>query len=156
MNLLILFIILNAINVIVQTIKSILTINGGKTVAALANAIAYGFYTIIIIYMVCELPLYLKVLIIGSCNFIGVFVVKLLEEKMRKDKLWKIEFTTANNSKDIINILEIKDIPYSTIQVSKKYTLFYCYCATKEESAEIKKLINNFNCKYFVTECQRF
>ena len=75
-NLLIIFIILNILNVIIQTVKSLCTINGGKIVAAVANAIAYGFYTIVIIYMVCDLPLATKVVIVAICNFIGVFFVK--------------------------------------------------------------------------------
>ena len=56
-ELLILFIVLNAINVVIQTIKSLCTINCGKTIAALVNALAYGFYTVVVIYMVCDLPL---------------------------------------------------------------------------------------------------
>ena len=45
MKLLILFIVMNILNVIIQTIKSIATIKCGKTVAALVNALAYGLYT---------------------------------------------------------------------------------------------------------------
>ena len=40
-KLLILFITMNILNVIIQTIKSIATIKSGKIVAALVNAIAY-------------------------------------------------------------------------------------------------------------------
>ena len=47
MNTLLLFIILNAVNVFVQTIKSICTVKSGKTVAALVNAVAYGIYTVV-------------------------------------------------------------------------------------------------------------
>ena len=79
-ELLILFIVLNAINVVIQTIKSLCTINCGKTVAALVNALAYGFYTVVVVYMVCDLPLLWKVLIVGACNFVGVFLVKRSEE----------------------------------------------------------------------------
>ena len=104
MKLLIVFILLNAINVVIQTIKSLLTVKGGKVMAAVANAIAYGFYTIVVIYMVCELPLWQKVVIVGSCNFIGVYIVKLIEEKMRRDKLWKIEATIPAAEKD--NLLD--------------------------------------------------
>ena len=93
MNLIILFILLNIANVIIQTVKSIATIKCKKGVAALINAIAYGLYTVVVIYMVCELPLWFKVLVIAVANLIGVYVVKLIEEKSRKDKLWKVEAT---------------------------------------------------------------
>ena len=39
-ELLVVFIVLNAINVIIQTIKSLCTINCGKTVAALVNMVS--------------------------------------------------------------------------------------------------------------------
>ena len=102
MSLLILFIILNAVNVVIQTVKSLCTINGGKLMAAVANAVAYGLYTVVVIYMVCELPMWEKVVIIGGCNFVMVFIVKAIEEKLRKDKLWKIEVTIPSKEKDFL------------------------------------------------------
>ena len=41
-QLLIIFIVLNIVNVIIQTVKSIATIKCGKTAAAFVNAVAYG------------------------------------------------------------------------------------------------------------------
>ena len=92
-KLLITFILLNITNVIIQTIKSLVTVKCGKTAAALINAAAYGLYTVVVIYTVCELPLYLKALIVAICNLVGVYVVKLIEERARRDKLWKVEAT---------------------------------------------------------------
>ena len=105
-NLLIIFIILNILNVIIQTVKSLCTINGGKIVAAVANAVAYGFYTIVIIYMVCDLPLATKVVIVAICNFVGVFFVKMLEEKSRKET-W--EANKDAKAGDTINVKEVKN-----------------------------------------------
>ena len=48
MKLLIIFTVFNFINVIISTIKSIVTVNGSKAMASLVNAIGYGYYTIII------------------------------------------------------------------------------------------------------------
>lgn len=155
MNLLILFIILNAVNVVIQTVKSLLTIKGGKIVAASANAIAYGLYTIVVIYMVCELPLLLKVVIIGLCNFVGVFIVKLIEEKMQKDKLWKIEVTIPTTEKDkVIADSKTCDIPYNYIDINKYY-IFNFYCKTKEETTHVKKILKKYNAKYFVSESRK-
>ena len=47
MNLLLVFIGLNIVNVIIQTIKSIATIKCGKGVASLVNAVAFGLYTVV-------------------------------------------------------------------------------------------------------------
>ena len=56
-KLLILFIALNIVNVIIQTVKSLATVKCGKTVAAIVNAVAYGLYTVVVVYTVCDLPL---------------------------------------------------------------------------------------------------
>ena len=85
-ELLMLFIALNIVNVVVQTVKSICTVKSGKVVAALVNAGAYGLYTIVVVYMLCDLPLMWKAGIIAACNLVGVFFVKLIEEKSRKDR----------------------------------------------------------------------
>ena len=84
-KLLIIFITLNVVNVIIQTVKSIATIKCGKVMAALVNAIAYGLYTVVVVYTVCDLPLWLKVVVVGVANLIGVYVVKWGEEKSRKE-----------------------------------------------------------------------
>ena len=92
-KLLTIFICLNIANVIIQTIKSIATVKCGKGVAALVNAIAFGLYTVVTVYMLCDLPLALKAIIVALCNLVGVFVVKWGEEKARKDKMWLVKIT---------------------------------------------------------------
>ena len=104
-QLLIIFIVLNILNVIIQTVKSIATVKCGKGVAAIVNAIAFGLYTIVTVYLMCELPLYWKAIIVALCNLVGVYVVKWCEEKARKDKLWKIE-ATFNHDENIITDLK--------------------------------------------------
>lgn len=150
-NLLITFIALNIFNVIIQTIKSLCTINGGKITASIANAIAYGFYTIVIIYMVCDLPLEQKVIIVAICNFVGVFFVKILEEKSKKEKLWKVEVTIPTEYNEEVHY-KLSHVPHSYLVITDKNTLFNFYCNTKKETKEVKKLINNYHAKYFVSE----
>ena len=85
LNLLIIFIILNILNVIIQTVKSIATVKCGKAVAAITNAVAYGLYTVVVVYTMCDLPLTYKAIIVAVCNLIGVYVVKYFEEKSQKE-----------------------------------------------------------------------
>ena len=154
MNLLVTFIILNILNVIMQTVKSLCTVKCGKGVAALVNAIAYGLYTIVTIYMMCELPLFLKAGVVAVCNLIGVYVVKYFEEKARKDKLWKVEMTVPKglDSGWLTVNLKSANIPFNYIENVGKYTLFNVYCATQEESKAVKEFAKMCNAKYFVTE----
>lgn len=154
-KLLIIFIVLNALNVIIQTVKSICTVKCGKFSAALVNALAYGLYTVVLVYMVCDLSTWVKAVIVGGCNLIGVYIVKLLEEKIQKEKLWKIELTFKNrdNAKSFSNSLTDLSIPHNyTRDETQTVTLFNVYCYTKQDSKLIKDLANKYNAKYFVTE----
>lgn len=151
MNLLILFIILNIINVIVQTAKSIITVKGNKYVAAVVNAIAYGFYTVVVIYMLCDLPLFTKAFIVALCNLVGVFVVKFIEEKSRKTKLWKIELTIPTPYTRIVD-QKLVDVPHSYQILSPKHCIFTFYCASEEETLKVKEVVDKYKARYFVTE----
>ena len=155
MKLLMLFIILNIVNVILQTVKAIATVKCGKTVAALVNAIAYGLYTIVIVYTNCELNLWIKVAVVGVANLIGVYVVKYFEEKGRKDKLWKVEATILRTHLDHVHADLVQEgIAHSYISNVGKYVLFNIYCPTQKESAKAKKIMDKYNAKYFVSESQ--
>ena len=152
MKLLILFIVLNVVNVILQTVKSLTTVKCGKMVAAIVNAVAYGLYTIVLVYTMCDLPLMWKASIVALCNFIGVYVVKLIEEKARKDKLWKVEATVLPSKAEwLISRLTEQHIPFNYIDV-EKYVIFNIYCATQNESSIAKAHLNVANAKYFVSE----
>lgn len=146
------FIVLNIVNVIIQTYKSIITIKGTKMSAAVINAITYGLYTIVVVFMSAEgLGLLWKALIIGVANFGGVYVVKLLEEKSRKDKLWKVEMTIPTKYAEAVH-LDLKAVPHNYIVITDKYTLFNFYCATQAESKKVKTIADQYQAKYFVAE----
>ena len=148
-----LFIIFNIINVIIQTIKSIATIKCGKVVAALVNAVAYGLYTYVVILTMCDLPLLAKCLIVAGANFVGVYVVKLIEEKARKDKLWKVEATVhAEMVAPLHNALKDCGIAHNYIEGVGQYTIFNIYCPTQADSIEVRKVLESKNAKYFVSE----
>lgn len=150
MELLIIFIVLNIANVIIQTVKSIATVKCGKVAAAIINAVAYGLYTIVTVYMMCDLDLWLKAGIVAVCNLIGVYVVKLIEEKARKDKLWKVEATVRHAYKQEI-LQKLPFVPYSYIEIGKHDILNF-YCATQEESKAVKDVLTFYEAKYFVSE----
>lgn len=142
------FVVLNVINVIIQTVRSITTINCGKVVAALTNAIAYGLYTVVVVYMVCDLPLWLKVIVVALCNLVGVYIVKFIEEKGRKDKLWKIEMALpiGCNPHEIKRNIEQCGISCNYYEVGK-WRMYNCYCETQKQTTAIKAIAQKFNGK---------
>ena len=150
---LLVFIVLNVLNVIIQTVKSIATIKCGAWAAASINALAYGLYTVVVVYMNADgLGLFWKAVIIGLANLFGVYVVKVLEIKNRKDKLWKVEGTVARTKiSKLDSELDTAQIPHNYV-VAGRYGIFNCYCATQKESAIVKTLFDKYGAKYFATE----
>lgn len=151
-TLLIQFIIFNILNVIIQTVKSVATIKCGKGMAALINAVAYGFYTYIVVLTMCDLPLLWKALIVALCNLVGVYVVKWIEEKARKDKLWLVKITIpAEKFQDVKTALDGYNIPFTYYDV-KKYIVFNTFCETQKETNLVTDLCKKHNGKAFAAE----
>lgn len=151
-ELLITFIILSIINVIFSTVRSIVTIKGGKATASFISGGYFAFYNIMLLYTVADFPMWQKCIITFVCNVIGVFIVKFIEEKSRKDKLWKVEATIPRaEASRLINYLENSELSYNYVDINKYY-LFNFYCPTQKESASVKELLDNFHAKYFVSE----
>ena len=151
MNAILLFIICTTINVVLNTVKSIVTVKGGKGAAAAVNAVCFGFYTyIIILTATADLSTVEKIVITTLCNLVGVYIVKLIEEKMRKDKLWKIEMTV-----DRIAALRVHhalgDIPHNFDTVHK-WAIFRCYAEDKATTEKILAVAKQFNGKTFASE----
>ena len=71
------------------------------------------------------LPLWFKVIVVAVANFIGVFFVKWLEEKFRKEKLWKVELTIPRGvSPEVFSeYFNTNSIPFNYIDIDK-YIIF--------------------------------
>lgn len=151
------FVILNFINVLVNTARSLCTIKGGKWVASIMNAVCYGYYTVIIfITATYEIPLSLKIIAVAIVNFIGVFTIKFCEEKMRKEKVWLFNVTakvSADKIADVIYMLSIANIKfvYNTIIKNELYTL-QVFSYSIEDSENITKILDINGIKYCATE----
>ena len=147
------FVVFNVINVIIQTIKSIVTIKCNKYVAAVVNAVAYGLYTYIVVLTASDLDLWFKIAVTAAANLVGVFVVKWVEEKKRKDKLWKVEATVYDvYTESLHNDLRKAEIPHNYITDIGKYSIFNIYCETQKDSAKAKQILDYNKAKYFVSE----
>lgn len=149
---LIVFVILSIVNVVFSTIRSIVTISGDKWVASLLSGAYFAFYNVMMIYTVADFPMWQKCVITFVCNVVGVYLVKWGEEKARKDKLWRVEATVKPS--DFATIKEFGDlglVPYNYIDIGK-YVVVNFYCATRNESAIVRDLLDKYDAKYFVSE----
>ena len=151
MNFIIFFALITLANVIIQTVKSLFTIKGGKLSAATVNAIAFGFYTYIIFFTADDsISLWQKALITAVCNFIGVFFVKFLEEKLQKDRLWIFNCTAKVESADVIKITELlksMDISLTYNQLKDDLYTLSIYSYTQSESEMIESVLKNYKIK---------
>lgn len=158
MKILITYVLLTIANVILQTICHIGQVKWKKYPAAIISAVAYGFYTVVIVYTMCDLPLFAKVLVVAAINFVGVLSVKFVEEKRRKDRMWRIEVTVKDTEKDDFEFtLQTAKIPYSVVNINNNNnTMFILYCATQIESQTANEIISQFSAKYFISETKYF
>ena len=74
----------------------------------------------------------------------------MIEEKSKKDKLWKIEATVKTPLAEEFKA-RLEDMPHS-YQTIGKHTIFNIYCATQAESAKVKDLIQEYGAKYVALE----
>lgn len=153
MNAIILFVICTAVNVILSTIKSIATIKGGKFMAALMNALTYGFYSwVIILTTIDNLSTVSKMLITAACNFVGVYLVKLIEEKTRKEKLWQLSITVPQKYIEALHhdYTQI-NLPHNYIDVIK-WGVFTIYCETQKDTTKALEIAKQYGAKCFAAE----
>ena len=83
------FIIATLLKVILSTLKSVITIKGGRVVASVSNAIAYGFNTIVI-KSISDVELWVAIVVTMLSNLIGVYIALGIVQKFQKERLWKI------------------------------------------------------------------
>lgn len=153
MNGIIIFALATVINVLLSTIRSLMTIKGTPLVASCANAVCYGFYTwIIVLTSNGNVDLLWKIGITALANFVGVFAVKLVEKKLTKDKLWKVDFTVNHKHFKIIeDTLKELDIPYHYNEYGK-HTMFGAFCQTQDDTVKVANLVKLYDGKYFISE----
>lgn len=149
MNILI-FALATIVNVTLSTIRSICTIKCDKWVSAIANAICYGFYPLIVMLTAKgTVDIIINMIITAIANFVCVWVIKLIEEKSRKDKLWKIEATF--HKEHLAEIEKNVAISHNYINIGD-YVIFNFYSENQRQSAIIKDIVKKYNGKYFVSE----
>lgn len=150
------FVILNFINVLVNTARSLCTIKGGKWVASIMNAICYGYYTVIIVITATyDMPILMKCFAVAFVNFVGVFTIKFCEEKMQKDKMWIYNATAKVCNSDLVKIVTLLKEAKVKLVYSKVadglYTL-QIFSNTQKESVMIKSILDNYSIKYCAIE----
>lgn len=150
MNPILLFTIATIINVVVSTIRSLCTIKGGKWLSAITNAVCYGFYPLIVMLTAKDtVDIVTNMIITAVVNFICVWIIKFVEQKARKAKLWKVEMAIPIDfANEVIERLKSTGnwIPFNFNYLGK-WCIFNCYCDTQDQTTFAKGLAKEFNGK---------
>ena len=148
----IIFTVCSLVNVILSTMKTILTVRSTKVVASVVNAVTYGFYAIVV-KQLASLDLTVTVIVTIATNLIGVYLSMWLMDKVKKDCLWKISVTTKDKS--IVKKIENFDIEYTLSPIQYKKETYYSieiFSKNQKDSTIIKNILNEYKVKYNVTE----
>ena len=142
----IIFAIATVVNVTLSTIRSRCTIKCGKWLSALTNAMCYGFYPLIVMLTAKDsVTIWTNMAITAVANFICVWLIKFIEEKARKDKLWKVEIAVAKcYQKDVEN--NLLNVPHNCIDTGS-WVMFNCYCNRQSETAYVVDIAKRYKGK---------
>ena len=148
MNAIWIFTLATIVNVTLSTIRAICTIKSGKLVSAITNAVCYGFYPLIVMLTAQgTVEIIVNMVITALANFVCVWLIKYVEEKARKDKMWKVEMAIPCESRELVqDMLKRKKIPYNFVEVGD-YTMFNCYCNEQADTAVCVSVAKNLNGK---------
>lgn len=152
MNILI-FALATIVNVSLSTIRAITTIKGGKWLSAVMNAVCYGFYPLIVMLTAQgTVSIIINMIITAIVNFICVWIIKFIEEKARKDKLWLVKITVKPNYLETIKTeLKNKNVSFTYYNV-EKYIVFDTYCETQAQTIFVTDICKKYDGKMFATE----
>lgn len=151
----VLFFVLNLINVILGTMRSILTVKSTPFVSMVINTVSYTFYSGIV-KLVSGQDMAVVLITTALTNIIGVYVAQFILNKAKKDKLWRITATIPENidSGEIITPLKEKGIQ-SVVYIGEDVKLIDIYSKTQGESIVIKEILEPLKVKYSVVEIDK-
>lgn len=156
-KLILIYLALQTIYVILNTLTTIWKINGGKWLASVSSGFCYALYVYVLIYTTADFPNWIKALLAFITNCVGVFVSRIITEKLRKNKLWEIVATVDKTKAEwLVGVLNNEEPPFTFnySEVSNNKIVFRFYSENKSQSIIIKKYLNLVEAKYIVHEEQ--
>lgn len=147
------FFLLQLLNVILSTIRSVLTIKGTKIVACFINAVYFAYYTFVIkaissaeFTIFGMNPILIAAIITFVTNFIGVYIGLRFIEKTKKDTLWLLKVLISSSEYDEF-LKDILDTKIYFIRIStewKQTKAMEIYLFNKEESRLVNSIIKKY------------
>ena len=136
-----LFILLQIINVILSTIKSIILIKGYKWASILANTIYFGVYTAVLKQLTMIDNIWSLIIITMLANFFGWTIATVVKKEYLKDY------------KKALNDAKIKYISYQTTW--DECAAIDIFSENRSQSKVIKDILIKFKAKYSIQTSHR-
>lgn len=138
------------INVIVSTIKSVATIKSSPSIAAAINAISYTISAIITKF-ITQQSFEIVIVVTLITNLIGVFIGRLLTDRLQKEKLWVYNCRLKCTQQEMINLKQELnkyniDCIYTEIALNTKYKC-EIDAHSKNDSMIIKEILKPYKPK---------
>lgn len=153
------FVLLNLINVVLGTLRSILTVKAKQSTAVIINTLSYTFYAGIV-KLISGQSLVVVLLTTAITNIIGVFIATNLVKKILPNKLQVFDISIDNKMLGNFCLsLDFFKLQYSIFEIkNSQYTNIRLYSYSKRQSKQIHKTIENYNnfLKYNITECKDY
>lgn len=151
----IIFAVLQFINVILGSLRSLATAKGGKHLAAMLNVISFTFYAAVV-KMTGQQQMWFVLTITALTNLFGYYLADYIFNRIQKDRIWKITVEPLLNSivKNVSQALIEKDITFTTLETDDSCPVLEIYSYSQRDSSKIKKILYTYinEPKYFITE----
>ena len=151
----VIFVIIQLVNVFLSTIKSVLTVNGSKSTAAIINSISYTIGAVIT-KLLTEQSFVVAIVVTFFANLIGVYAAKLFLETTKKEKLWiyLATITSVDEQKEVEKELKYRNIQFTLLTAENNRYFITIFSYSKAESAYIRELLKQHHIKYSILENQ--
>lgn len=151
----VIFVIIQLVNVFLSTIKSVLTVNGSKSTAAVINSISYTIGAVIT-KLLTEQSFVVAIVVTFFANLIGVYAAKLFLETTKKEKLWiyLATITSVDEQKEVEKELKYRNIQFTLLTAENNRYFITIFSYSKAESAYIRELLKQHHIKYSILENQ--
>lgn len=145
-----LFIAIQLVNVILSTIKSIVTVNGSRMSASVINAISYTFGAVIT-KLLTEQSFEVAIVVTFITNIVGVWLGKYIIDKRQPERLWTVNATVRSKEKQALeDKLKSRSIQFILLPAENDRYLYTIFARSKAESSLLQEILSGFDVKYSI------
>ena len=152
MELIIIYFILSLINVIVSTVKSVMTVRGSTSQAVFINTLSYTI-GIVVIKNVSEVSYVVAIIVTILTNLGGVWIGKVISNKLQKEDYWKFTTVCKNLevSENLIELLRKTELDFTVINIEKRDSIsksIDVFSESKSDSKIIEDIFKELNVNF--------